>query len=131
MKNSPLGELPAFGASVTSSEGYLLALWVHECQRVFSDKMITLEDKSWIDSAIKELCKTNFTPDLVKQASKCITAPNFPVMSALLTAVLCVGCTHMLPSQTRSVEGLIILCILACDPLRVANLSTQCSNNFC
>ena len=67
MKNSPLGELPPFGGSVASSEGYLLALWVHECQRVFSDKMITLEDKSWIDSAIKDLCKTNFTPDLVKQ----------------------------------------------------------------
>lgn len=102
MKNSPLGELPAFGASVTSSEGYLLALWVHECQRVFSDKMITLEDKSWIDSAIKELCKTNFTPDLVKQASYCITAPIVPVvlnMCAQLTAVLCVSCTRMLPAK--------------------------------
>ncbi len=67
MKNSPLGELPPFGGSVTSPEGYLLGLWVHECQRVFSDKMITLEDKGWVDSAIKELCKTNFTPDLTKQ----------------------------------------------------------------
>lgn len=75
MKNSPLGELPPFGGSVASSEGYLLALWVHECQRVFSDKMITLEDKSWIDSAIKDLCKTNFTPDLVKQVRTpwCVT----------------------------------------------------------
>ena len=67
MKNSPLGELPPFGGSVTSPEGYLLGLWVHECQRVFSDKMITLEDKAWVDGAIKELCKTNFTPDLTKQ----------------------------------------------------------------
>lgn len=69
MKNSPLGTLPPFGGSVTSPDGYLLALWVHECQRVFSDKMITLEDKAWIDTAIKDLCKTNFTPDLVKQVS--------------------------------------------------------------
>ena len=67
MKNSPLGELPPFGGSVTSPEGYLLGLWVHECQRVFSDKMITLEDKAWVDGAVKELCKTNFTPDLTKQ----------------------------------------------------------------
>ena len=66
-KNSPLGGLPPFGGAVTSPEGYLLALWVHECQRVFSDKMITLEDKAWIEAAIKELCKANFVPDLVKQ----------------------------------------------------------------
>lgn len=69
MKNSPLGELPPFGGSVTSPEGYVLGLWVHECQRVFSDKMITLEDKAWVDGAIKELCKTNFAPDLTKQVS--------------------------------------------------------------
>ena len=69
MKNSPLGELPPFGGSVTSPEGYMLGLWVHECQRVFSDKMITLEDKAWVDGAIKELCKTNFAPDLTKQVS--------------------------------------------------------------
>lgn len=67
MKNSPLGELPPFGGSVTSPEGYMLGLWVHECQRVFSDKMITLEDKAWVDGAIKDLCKTNFAPDLTKQ----------------------------------------------------------------
>ncbi|DBA69380.1 TPA: Dynein gamma chain, flagellar outer arm [Trebouxia sp. C0005] len=70
MKKSPLGDLPPFGGSVTSPEGYLLGLWVHECQRVFSDKMITLEDKAWVDGAIKELCKTNFTPDLTKQVDE-------------------------------------------------------------
>ena len=69
-KNSPLGTLPPFGGSVTSPEGYLLALWVHECQRVFSDKMITLEDKAWIEAAIKELCKASFVPDLVKQVGQ-------------------------------------------------------------
>ena len=74
-KNSPLGGLPPFGGGVTSPEGYLLALWVHECQRVFSDKMITLEDKAWIDGAIKELCKSNFVPELVKQVSAVLVAP--------------------------------------------------------
>ena len=72
MKNSPLGELPPFGGSVTSPDGYLLALWVHECQRVFSDKMITLEDKAWVDGTIQEMCKTNFAPELTKQV--CATA---------------------------------------------------------
>lgn len=74
-KNSPLGGLPPFGGSVTSPEGYLLALWVHECQRVFSDKMITLEDKGWIDGAIKELCKSNFVPELVKQVRAMLITP--------------------------------------------------------
>ena len=74
-KNSPLGGLPPFGGGVTSPEGYLLALWVHECQRVFSDKMITLEDKAWIDGAIKELCKSNFVPELVKQVSAMPVVP--------------------------------------------------------
>jgi len=56
-KNSPLGELPAFGGSATSPEGYLVALWQHECQRVFADRMISLEDKAWITSAISEVTK--------------------------------------------------------------------------
>lgn len=75
MKNSPLGELPPFGGSVTSPEGYMLGLWVHECQRVFSDKMITLEDKAWVDGAIKELCKSTFAPDLTKQVSVAADKP--------------------------------------------------------
>ena len=56
-KNSPLGQLPPFGGAVTSPEGYLVALWQHECQRVFADRMISLEDKAWITSAIGEVTK--------------------------------------------------------------------------
>lgn len=44
-----------YGGSVTSPEGYLLALWAHECQRVFADKLITLEDKAWVEGAVQEL----------------------------------------------------------------------------
>ena len=54
--NSPLGQLP-FGGAVTSPEGYLVALWQHECQRVFADRMISLEDKAWITFAIAEITK--------------------------------------------------------------------------
>ena len=57
-KNSPLGSpLPAFGGKVTTPSGYLAALWVHECGRVFCDKMITHEDKAWVDGAIRDLSK--------------------------------------------------------------------------
>ena len=47
----------AFGGAVTSPEGYLLGLWAHECQRVFADKLITLEDKAWVESTVAELAK--------------------------------------------------------------------------
>lgn len=49
--------LPVFGGNVTSPEGYLLGLWAHECQRVFADKLITLEDKAWVQSTVTDLCK--------------------------------------------------------------------------
>ena len=30
----------------------LVSLWVHECQRVFSDRLINLQDKSWCEQTI-------------------------------------------------------------------------------
>lgn len=67
-KNSPLGpKLPPFGGAVTSSEGYLLGLWVHECRRVFADKLVTPEDRNWVDKTIVDLCKQEFPQELCKQ----------------------------------------------------------------
>ena len=83
MKNSPLGELPPFGGNVTSPDGYLLGLWVHECQRVFSDKMITLEDKAWVDGTIQELCKSNFAPELTKQVCESAASCNLLIMTSV------------------------------------------------
>ena len=82
MKNSPLGELPPFGGNVTGPDGYLLGLWVHECQRVFSDKMITLEDKAWVDGTIQELCKSNFAPELTKQVCEIAAACELLIMTS-------------------------------------------------
>ena len=60
-KNSSLGSpLPAFGGKVTTPAGYLAALWMHECGRVFCDKTITHEDKAWVDGAIRDLGKCGF-----------------------------------------------------------------------
>lgn len=64
---APPGGTKPFGAGVTSSEGYLLALWVHECRRVFADKLISHEDKSWVDRAITDLCRQEFPVELCKQ----------------------------------------------------------------
>ena len=47
----------SFGGDVTTPAGYLAALWVHECGRVFGDKMITKEDGAWVDNAIRDLAK--------------------------------------------------------------------------
>ena len=46
-----------FGGDVTTCAGYLAALWVHECGRVFGDKMITKEDGAWVDNAIRDLAR--------------------------------------------------------------------------
>ena len=60
MREAATGGLPsggAFGGAVTDSAGYLAALWAHECVRVFCDKMITVEDKAWVNSAIADLAR--------------------------------------------------------------------------
>jgi hypothetical protein len=57
---------------VSSPEGYLLALWVHECRRVFADKLINQEDRSWVDKSISDLCRQEFPADLCKQVSASI-----------------------------------------------------------
>ena len=54
---------------MNSPEGYLLALWVHECRRVFADKLINQEDKAWVDKSISDLCKQEFPTELCKQVS--------------------------------------------------------------
>lgn len=52
---------------MSSPEGYLLALWVHECRRVFADKLVNYDDKGWVDKAISDLCSQEFPPELCKQ----------------------------------------------------------------
>jgi hypothetical protein len=66
-KANPNVTLKPFGGSVTSPEGYLLALWVHECRRVFADKLVNYDDKGWVDKAMSDLCRQEFPPELCKQ----------------------------------------------------------------
>ena len=46
-----------YGGSVTTPAGCLLALWRHECDRVFCDKLVSAEDKAWAAGAILELAQ--------------------------------------------------------------------------
>ena len=51
------GASAPFGGRVTSPEGYLLALWAHECSRVFGDKLVEDGEKQWVAGAIAELAQ--------------------------------------------------------------------------
>lgn len=42
---------------MASAEGYLLGLWIHECQRVFADRLIVEDEKLWVQKAIFDICK--------------------------------------------------------------------------
>jgi len=79
---APAGGQKPFGAGVTSAEGYLLALWVHECRRVFADKLVNAEDKAWVDKTISDMCRQEFPSDLCRQVSRC-------TVKQLMSADLC------------------------------------------
>lgn len=51
-------------------QGYLLGLWLHECRRVFCDKLVTYDDKRWVDKTLTELMRENFQADLVRQVGR-------------------------------------------------------------
>jgi len=59
-----------FGGKVATPEGYLLALWIHECRRVFSDKLVSYDDKNWLDKTVNDLCKETFQSDLLRQVDE-------------------------------------------------------------
>ena len=62
-----------FGGAVASPEGYLVALWRHECERVFCDKLTTHEDKEWGDALIMTIpanLATEHAVSTVEQAAE-------------------------------------------------------------
>ena len=72
-----------FGGAVASPEGYLVALWRHECERVFCDKLTTHEDKDWGDALIMKLIGEAYGKNVVKQVEERVYFVDFlrePVM---------------------------------------------------
>lgn len=61
---------PAFAGDVKTPEGYLLALWRHECERVFADKMTNPPDKKWVSDAIMSLASEVYGKDLTEQINE-------------------------------------------------------------
>lgn len=64
-------------SSVTSSADLLLALWRHECLRVFSDRLNTVEDKVWYDENVQHLTKDFFGETLAEKVKKPIYFVDF------------------------------------------------------
>jgi dynein heavy chain, axonemal len=52
-----------------AGEALLVALWAHECRRVFSDKLIAPEEKVWVESAIQEAAVQHFGKKLAGSAA--------------------------------------------------------------
>ncbi|GBG77441.1 hypothetical protein CBR_g23890 [Chara braunii] len=59
-----------FAGQVTTKEGYLLALWRHECERVFGDKLTTPADKDWVTLTILALSTETFGAALTTEISE-------------------------------------------------------------
>ena len=70
-------EHPPYGGNVKSPEGYLVALWRHECERVFVDKLTTYDDKNWTDELIMKIVKDTFGKDISKQVEERVYWVNF------------------------------------------------------
>jgi len=68
---------PPFGGDIISAEGYLVALWRHECERVFCDKLTTVADKSWTEGLIMELVSKTFGPAVELQVAKRVQFVDF------------------------------------------------------
>lgn len=49
---------PGESAAKTPGTEWLVGLWAHECRRVFADKLISPEERIWMDGAIVDVCKT-------------------------------------------------------------------------
>lgn len=91
-----------YGGSVTTPEGYLLGLWAHECARVFADKLVTQEDKAWVEAAVLELAKQVRSErggsGLARQA--CSLLMGLKRCCLLLIVVRCLPCPPVcLPSR--------------------------------
>ena len=61
---------PPFGGNVKSPEGYLVALWRHECERVFVDKLTSYDDKDWTDSLIQKIIGDTFGEKITKEVEE-------------------------------------------------------------
>ena len=89
-KAPPAGGSPQFGGAVTTPAGYLLALWRHECERVFCDKLVSAEDKAWAAAAILELAQCAHVLGMLMLSAQQKAEP-FPASAGPSTQCACIA----------------------------------------
>ena len=48
-------------------EKYVLELWKHECERVFCDKLVSLEDQAWYQQCFSDVMRDHFGSEVKKK----------------------------------------------------------------
>ena len=99
--NVAAGGAQPYGGNVNTPSGYLLALWLHECRRVFCDKLTSYEDKEWVDRTVFELMRESCDGDVVKQA-RFLCAALLRIKCASNSGALCLRLCSVL---ARSMTG--------------------------
>lgn len=95
----------AYAGNVTTAAGYLLSLWLHECRRVFADKLTSHEDKEWVDDTVMKLISENCGQDLVSQVCLPLSlAELFPAKSYYNLCWISNGVHRWLECHTVSIS---------------------------
>eukprot|EP01084_Bolivina_argentea_P175293 303595_1 len=55
----------------------LIDLWIHECERVFCDKLVSLEDQNWYKQTMKELIVSEFGEEIAAQHTEFVYWADF------------------------------------------------------
>lgn len=53
-----------------------IRLWIHECLRVFYDRLVDDADRSWLINFLKQLTKSEFEEDFDKLFARLKISPN-------------------------------------------------------
>ena len=65
---------------IIKTEGELLSLWMHECLRVFADRLVSRDDKHWFDELVLGTIQKSFQPGeeaAAERAAKAMLPPRF------------------------------------------------------
>ncbi|XP_046689316.1 LOW QUALITY PROTEIN: dynein axonemal heavy chain 5-like [Homalodisca vitripennis] len=57
--------------TVIDSESVLMVLWKHECSRVFSDRLVSVQDKDWFDTTLLQMVEDKLGPNYRTMAEPC------------------------------------------------------------
>jgi len=71
-------------------------------RRVFSDKLVSYDDKNWLDRQLFDLMRESFTPDLIRQVCACVCT--CVCVYVLMCVCLCV-----------CVNVHVCVCLLTCN----------------